>query len=100
MIDPISLLGPYSLPEHRLVAAMLAQGIRDAVAPKVYQGDGREHRKAIRWVMSDEDSPMTFRWCADALGYDEDTVAEIRRRVLWDAMALRRELMSHRVAAA
>lgn len=80
-----SLLEPSrdSLPEHKLLIAILEMSIRDCV-----KGLGEHRRTAEVWLRSESCDEWSFRWVCDLLGWRVEEILEalkpLRRGGVWN----------------
>lgn len=55
-----------------LIGAILLQAIRDHQKAMRNSGHGATQSEPGRWILSDDDAPLTYLWCCNVLGLSPD----------------------------
>lgn len=70
-------------PERQLIAGVLSQAVSDATCPSKGDSVGlcgvkvsSARTSAERWIDSDSERPLGFRWCCAVVGLDPEVVRE------------------------
>lgn len=83
--------------ERQLVAAVIARALLDATNPTKFNGD--DHPSTIsssakEWILSNEDEPFSFLWCAQILCQEAGWSFAVRAREAVSKGRLSKELFA------